>query len=62
MERRGAVVVRLLDQTAAGKDHRQFIILPPGAPTTLPNIPLPPDAAKVFPNVPYEEKKGVKRT
>ena len=61
LERRGVVVVKLLDQTAAGRDDRQLIFLPPGSPTTLPNIPLPEATYRVFPNVPYEEKKGVKR-
>jgi len=62
LERRGAVVVKLLDQTTAGRDDRQFVVLPPGSDAALPNIPLPDDAHRVFPNVPYEEKKGVRRT
>ena len=62
LERRGAVVVKLLDQRAAGRDDRQFIVLPPGSAPTLPNIPLPDGATRVFPNVPYEEKKGVRRS
>ena len=61
LERRGAVVVKLLDNTVVGRDDRQFIVLPPGhAPLT--GVPLAEDADRVFPNVPYEEKKGVRRT
>ena len=60
LERRGAVVVKLLDNTVVGRDDRQFIVLPPGhAPLT--GVPLAEDADRVFPNVPYEEKKGVRR-
>jgi len=62
LERRGLVVVKLLDQLNAGRDDRQLIFLPPGSPDTFPNLPLPDDHPRVFPNQPYEEKKGVRRS
>jgi hypothetical protein len=57
LEQRGVAVVYLLDQVAAGKDHRQLVFLPPGSPCTHPDIPLPDEFHRVFPNQPYEEKK-----
>jgi hypothetical protein len=35
LERQGVVVVRLLDQVAAGRDDRQLIFLPPGSSPNL---------------------------
>ena len=55
VEKRGVVVVKLLSQeSAAGRDDRQLIFLPPG--TTPPA--LSPAGPSTFPNVPYEEAKG----
>jgi hypothetical protein len=50
LERRGIVVVRLLDQESAGRDDRQLLFLPPGSPGRLPYIPLPEGFHCVFPN------------
>ena len=57
LEKRGVVVLKLLDQTAAGKDDRQLVFLPPGSPTAFDGVPRPDGAPKVFPNQPYEERK-----
>jgi len=64
LERRGIVVVKLLDQVAQGRDDRQMVFLPPGSPWkaahgTLPNLPFSREAfcEMIFPNQPYEEKK-----
>ena len=55
LEKHGVVVVKLLSQeSAAGRDDRQLIFLPPG--TTPPA--LSPAGPSTFPNVPYEEAKG----
>ena len=61
LSRRGAVVIKLLDQTAQGRDDRQFVVLPPGSAATLEGVPLDDAFYRVFPNQPYEEKKGVSR-
>jgi len=54
VERRGVVVVKLLTQkSAAGRDDRQLLFLPPG--TASP--PFSPMGPSTFPNVPYEENK-----
>ena len=45
----GVVVLKLLDQTAAGKDDRQLVFLPPGSPTAFDGVPRPDGAPKVFP-------------
>jgi len=64
LERRGVVVVHLLDQAAAGRDDRQLVFLPPGSPQqhsgAYPGVPLPDDFHSVLPNQPYEEKKKTK--
>ena len=69
LQRRGVVVVRLLDQRPQGRDDRQMVFLPPGSKLatdhgdgngpTLPNTPLSARAFRdmTFPNQPYEEKK-----
>eukprot|EP00908_Phaeocystis_cordata_P023585 Transcript_6046.p1 GENE.Transcript_6046~~Transcript_6046.p1 ORF type:complete len:517 (-),score=162.86 Transcript_6046:113-1663(-) len=55
VEKRGVVVVKLLSQeSAAGRDDRQLIFLPPG--TTPPALSAA--GPSTFPNVPYEEAKG----
>ena len=53
-------MLKLLDQTAAGKDDRQLVFLPPGSPTTYAGVPRPDGAPKIFPNQPYEERKTTK--
>ena len=72
VQRRGVVVVRLMDQSG-GRDDRQLLLLPPGAhaeATAAEATAAEATAAAggrdaeasrrtygVFPNVPYEEKK-----